>query len=145
MTRPLLTERLDVVAANIESRKHSGELLALIREHEPDVVIVEQAYRARRWLRRIKGYRAYQLWGPEASGIAVLIHHGVRVQRRRALRMTRSWVGPKAGRRHRPRVYPVFVLVKGGVTFRVIGVHLPSHNNPAAQVESLDADRALLP
>ena len=137
MTRPKITEDITVLAANIETRKASQSLLNLIHKHDPDVVIVEQAYRARRWLRRIKGYQHRQYWGPEASGIAVLVRDGIRINRRRKLRMKRTWVGPKAGRFHQPRVYPALVLIKGAVTFRVLGIHLPTRNQPVAQDESL--------
>jgi hypothetical protein len=135
------TERLTVIAANIESVGKSDPLAALIREHEPDVVIVEQAYNARRFLRGIGGYRAMQYRGKEGSGIAVLVKHGIKVQARRPIRMLRYWNGPasKGGRQHRPRVYPALVLAKGRVTFRVLGIHLPTFNNPAAQAESLVA------
>lgn len=136
MTRPVLTARLKVMAANIESRKRSPELLRQIELEEPDVVIVEQAYYARRFLRGIGGYHHRQYHGPEASGIAVLVKHGVRIERRRPLRMTRSWIGPKAGHKHPPRTYPALRLVKSGVTFRVLGIHFPTHNNKAAQAES---------
>lgn len=139
MTRPRVTEQLKVLAANIETHKASPDLLKLIRRHNPDVVIVEQAYRARLWLRSIRKYRSRQYWGPEASGIAVLVRRDIRIVRRTALRMKLSWTGPKAGRRHAPRVYPALVLHKGAVAFRVLGIHLPSHNNAVAQVESLRA------
>lgn len=135
----ILTERLTLVVCNIESVKRSEALLAQIREHEPDVVIVLQAYRARRFLHGIGGYRHKQFRGGEAKGIAVLVKHGVRIQAHRALRMKTWWTGPKAGKRHSPRVYPASVLVKGGVAFRVLGIHLPTHNCPGAQDESLKA------
>lgn len=136
-----LTERLSVIAANIESLGKSPPLLALIREHEPDVVVIEQAYNARAFLRGIGGYRLRQYRGTEAKGIAVLVKHGVRIEGRRPLQMRLSWNGPasKGGRRHPPRTYPSLRLTKGGVTFRVLGIHFPTFNNPAAQAESAEA------
>lgn len=140
------TARLSVIAANIESVGSAGHpigdrLIATIRDLEPDVVVVEQAYNARGWLGKIEGYRLRQYRGKEASDIAVLIRDGINLQARRALRMKLKWHGPdsKGGRQHPPRVYPALVVVKGGVAFRVLGIHFPTFNNPAAQAESADA------
>jgi endonuclease/exonuclease/phosphatase family metal-dependent hydrolase len=135
------------LAANIESRRFSWLLRRHIRIHRPDVVIVEQAYRARPWLRRIArklGYAHVQFargefGSNEAHGIAVLVRRDVKIKRRMALVMDRRWVGPKAGKWHDPRVYPALVLRKQGVTFRALGIHFPTHNQPAAQAESMRA------
>lgn len=134
--------RLSVLAANIESRTSSPELARLIEQHQPDVVVVEQAYRARAWLAGIDGYKHRQYKprkGAEWHGIAILVRRGVAIKRRQALVMKRDWTGPKADKRHEPRVYPALVLSKDGVTFRVLGIHWPTHNNLDAQAESRHA------
>jgi endonuclease/exonuclease/phosphatase family metal-dependent hydrolase len=143
VTRPTTTVPVEVIAANIESRRRSKDLRELIRDNKPDVVVVEQAYRARRFLSRTAkrlGYQHHQYErgpGAEWTGIAVLVSNNVNIIRTKPLLMEREWVGPKAGKRHEPRVYPTLVLRKEGVTFRVIGIHLETHNQPRAQVESL--------
>lgn len=142
MTRPNKTVPVEVIAANIESRRFSPKLRRLIKEHKPDVVIAEQAFRARRFLASIKGYQAHQ-WqdkpGGEWSGIAVLVRNDVDVMSVKPLVMSMSWTGPKAGKRHEPRVYPALVLRKEGVFFRVLGIHFPTHNQPMQQKESAQA------
>ena len=132
---------LRILVANIESARTRPELAILIDQHRPDVVIVLQAYRARVWLNGIPGYQNWQYRGVEASGIAVLVGSTIKLKRRRALRMTRPWIGPKAGHKHRPRTYPRLRLQKAGHWVRLLPVHLPTHNNPAAQAESLAAVR----
>ena len=143
--RPTTTVPVEVIAANIESRRRSPELRELIRRDRPDVVVVEQAYRARGFLARAakrEGYQHHQYKaapGAEWTGIAVLVRDNVDIVRTQPLVMEREWTGPKAGKRHEPRVYPVLVLRKQGVTFRVIGIHFPTHNQPRAQAESARA------
>lgn len=143
MTRPVQhTVPVEVLAANIESRRRSPELRALVRQHKPDLVVVEQAFRARRFLRKLArghGYVHHQYPktpGAEWTGIAVLVRNNVDIVRTKPLVMDREWTGPKAGKRHDPRVYPTLVLRKHGVTFRAVGIHFPTRNQPFAQAES---------
>lgn len=138
--------KVKVVAANIESRKRSWLLWSILKLRRPDVVVVEQAYNAREWLNSRKGYKNHQFrrneaLGGEANGIAVLVRDGVEVKNVKPLVMEQEWVGPKAGRRHDPRVYPALSLKKTGHFFRVIGIHLPTANEDDAQMESIRALR----
>jgi len=142
VTRPAPTVPVKVLAANIESRRRSPLLWVHIKRHKPDVVITEQSFRARRFLSKIRGYQASHFeprGGAEWNGIAVLVRNDITVHNVKALVMNKKWIGPKAGKHHDPRVYPALVLRKCGVVFRVLGIHLPTHNQPAAQKESVEA------
>lgn len=150
--------RYETLAANIESRGTSPDLRALIREHQPDLVVVEQAMRARQFLRSIPGYTAQQ-FAPEPSGllhppppewhgVALLIRNGVNPHHAaKALVMDRRWRGPKnkGGRLHGPRVYPAVPVSKRDDPVRLIGIHFPSGGpdgpNAAAWWESARAIR----
>lgn len=129
-----------IIAANIESLVASPALAELINRYHPDVVVVEQAYHAHDWLNSIPGYRLYQYQGHESKGIAVLIRNDIKMDHRRALRMRLRWHGPpvKGGGLHQPRTYPAFRL-RDGIVIRLLALHLPTHNNPAAQAESMAA------
>lgn len=133
--------RYEVLSANIESRAVSPTLWRHIRTFKPDVVVVQQAYRARAFLKRIKGYNVYH-WkdvrGGEWNGIAVLVRKDVEVVKVKTLVMKRHWTGPKAGKRHEPRVYPAFRLRKEDAELYLLGIHLPTHNEKLAQAESFD-------
>jgi endonuclease/exonuclease/phosphatase family metal-dependent hydrolase len=129
-----------ILSANIESRAVSPTLWQNIRKHNPDVVVVQQAYRARAWLKTLRGYKSYHeidRKGGEWNGVAVLVRKDIQVVNIRHLVMTEPWTGGKAGKRHEPRVYPVVRLRKGvGEDLYVVGVHLPTFNDKDAQAES---------
>lgn len=111
-----------------------------IRKHKPDVVSVQQAYRARAFLRRIKGYKVFhhpRKPGAEYNGVAVLVRDDIEVVSVKWLKMNSHWVGGKAGKHHTPRVYPALRLRKKRAELYFVGVHLPTHNSEAAQRESL--------
>ena len=61
----------------------------------------------------------------ERAEIALLIARGVEIRGRHRMRMTLSWKGPKAGRRHDPRIYRWVGITARGQKWRVLGVHLP--------------------
>lgn len=127
-----------ILTANIAGNEWVPALREVIGHRGPDVVIVTEAYRARRFLRSIGGYRSYQYrrWrGVEAPGIAVLVRRGHKVTHRQPMTMRRTWRF-KGGRLRRPRVYPT-LQVDG---MPVVGVHFPPHGadgaNAAAWRES---------
>lgn len=133
---------MKALVMNVESVKRSEEAEDLIKQYNPGLVYILQAYRARRWLRKYAkahGYRHYQYFGPEAKSIATLIKKdGVKVIKRDYLQMDQKWKGPKQGRWHLPRRFPWFILEKGGEVTRTIGVHFPTRNEPDAQAEALN-------
>jgi endonuclease/exonuclease/phosphatase family metal-dependent hydrolase len=129
-----------ILTANIAGDASVPPLRAAIRETRPDVVIVTEAQRARRFLRGIGGYELYQYTrhqGREAPGVAVLVRHGLRVLRRRPMRMRQPWA---FHRPRGPRTYPVLVLANGADRLPLLGVHFPtggpSGPNAAAWWES---------
>lgn len=130
---------LNVMTANIASRKRVPELPEVLDERKPDVAFISEAYFAREFLKSIKGYRSYQYkvidHGEESTDIAVLVRRGVKVSRRRALKMAQAWVSPK-GRARTGRVYPSLNLKTGGFTWRGLGLHFPTVGNGRAQHES---------
>lgn len=138
----MTVSRLTSIACNIENAIRPDTFRDRIRHNQPDVAIALQAYRARDSLHRIGrdlGYAHHQLEGAEAKGIAMLVREDLKVREWRELKMDLEWHGPpsKGGRRHDPRTYPIVVLEKDGRIWRKAAVHLPTHNNPAAQAESL--------
>lgn len=127
------------ISANIESRVVSPTLWQNIRKNKPDYVVVQQAYRARQFLKRIKGYKVYHrhdAGGGEFNGVAVLVRNDVEVVSVKWLVMDLPWIGGKAGKRHEPRVYPALRLRKDDADLYVVGVHLPTYNAKAPQAES---------
>lgn len=120
---------LSVLTANIASkRERVPELLQAIDLTNPQVVVVTEAYYARKWLRTVAGYKLYQYTrrrGAEAPDIAVLVRADLRLVKRRPFRMTISWRGP-GGRLHSPRVYPAMVLFDGRRRWPLMPVHFPS-------------------
>lgn len=130
---------LDVMTANIASKKSVPELPPVLKEHKPHVVIITEAYFARAFLSTIKGYHLFQYtrkkYGAEAPDVAVLVRAGVKVSRRRALRMASAWVAP-SGKTRDGRVYPSMNLTVDGFDWRLLGLHFPTINNGPAQDES---------
>lgn len=114
-----------VLTANIAGRRRRvRQLVAAIREHRPDQVVVEEASRARWWLRLVRGYKLRQYTrakGTEAPGIAVLVRRPRVIVRRWPMRMRRAWHGPH-GKRHDGRVLPVLITDQLPA---LCGVHAP--------------------
>lgn len=131
--------RLEILHANIEDDPTPRQLLDEIDRWNPDMLSLNQASRARDFLEEIDGYRLRQFGrhhGPEAPGIAVLVRDDLKVLNRWPMRMRQEWVGPKAGKHHEPRVYPILRVEKDGVQWPTAHVHWPTHNNPKAQEET---------
>lgn len=119
---------LRVLTANIASRARVPELVPVIRNQKPDIVVISEAYYAREFLRGIDGYRNVQgsrkKFGSEGPDVAVLVRKGVKISRRRTLKMAEKWVGPKGGG-HDGRVYPAFNARVDGFWWRVLALHFP--------------------
>lgn len=111
-------------------------LARLIDAHQPHLVALSEAYRARKPLGQQSGYRRVQGLLPigEDRDCAVLIRGDLLVVRKGFLRMREPWIGPKHGLRKRPRVYVrVRVRTKSGQTVRLLAAHLPFGEKPRAE------------
>ena len=113
------------LTANLASKRgRVRELVRALREEQPDVAVLTEAYHARWWLLLVRGYKLRQysrLRGPEAPGIAFLVKRGRKIEQRWLMRMTEPWHGPH-GRRHQPRRYPVMVVED---LPPILGLHAP--------------------
>lgn len=104
----------------------------LVDEWQPHVVALGEAYRCRRELARVPGYRRHQArpgkgWRSEAAELALLVRRDVRVLRSDRLLMAWDWTGPVHGNRHGPRHYRRARLqLPGGAVVRLLAVHLPT-------------------
>lgn len=130
---------LTVLTANIASKARVPELPGVLKNQNPHVAVITEAYHARKFLRSIPGYRNLQYarkkYGSEGPDVALLVRKGVKVSRRRALKMALEWVGPQGGE-HDGRVYPSINVRVDDFWWRVLGIHFPTRNNPKAQDES---------
>lgn len=116
------------------------ELAKLIDAHAPHVVQLSEAYRCRRVLGQVPGYRRLQgLNIGEGADVALLVRRDVRVVRQGTMVMRLGWVGPH-GKRRTPRIYRAALLeLRTGARMRVLGIHLPpgAGVNAPAVAESL--------
>ena len=137
--------RLKVIAWNVyeghDPATVEGEVVAMTGLHWPHIVALFEAKNLHGRL-RVPGYRVIQLRPvrnpgrmTETANVALLVRDGVRIKRRGALRMKRTWRGPVHGHLHDPRVYR-FVVVKPrrlGPAWKVGGFHLPFGTAPRAE------------
>lgn len=133
-------EKITVMTANLAGRKEIPALKRVLRDEKPTAVVLSEASRCRKFLGTIKGYKRKQftkVHGSEAPGIALLFAEGVKTKNRRALKMSVPWIGPLAGIKHDPRVYPSIQFRADTIWTRLLGVHLPTSNNPSAKAESI--------
>jgi len=125
-TAPKPTDkRLVVQTTNIEGMKKPplGEGLA---EIQPDVAVLQQAAQSGAHLGRFGKYKVYGFRGSaEARGVKALVSRNSKVVRVRRLRMTLSWIGPKASRAHTPRVFQA-IQVRTPFWVWVVNVHFPT-------------------
>ena len=106
----------------------AAELCKMVDHYQPPAVCLQEAYRCRRVLGGIPGYRRIQGLSPlgEARDCAVLVRLDLTYVGRGMTRMRERWVGPKHGLSKRPRIYPrARVKTKGGQVVRLMSVHLP--------------------
>ena len=122
---------LDIVTWNVcveNEAERIREGLAELAKSRPHVIVLQECYRFRPHL---PGYTTYQLPArPNADGVvsedadvAVLIRDDVKVRRHKVVRMKHTWRGPKAGKRHAPRVFHTFVLAVEGTVWKLGAGH----------------------
>jgi hypothetical protein len=132
---------LDVITWNVcveNSADHIQTGLRELAQSRPHVIALQECYHYRPHL---PGYRVFQLpRRPDEHGlvnedadVAVLIRDDVKVKRHRVIRMKQPWVGPKAGKKHAPRVFHTFALKVDGKTWKVAAAHwaFPADNAAA--------------
>lgn len=129
-TRELHGITWNVCVENSAANVHRG--LAELAKRRPHVIVLQECYRLM-WPKTptLPGYTTYQLPAAarhdglvdESASVAVLVRDDVKVRRHQVVRMTKEWVGPKAGRRHAPRVFHAFVIVVDGKRWKVSGGH----------------------
>jgi hypothetical protein len=129
---PILSRSNKALIANIGGAHSVQKLRRDIRRHKPIIVVVSEAYFARKFLNSFPAYTNLQLplkvgQTREALGVAVLIRDNSDILSTKPLRMTKFWHGPFHGKLHSPRTY-----LKGRITtpqemkLRFLGVHFPS-------------------
>ena len=133
--------RLSVMTWNVENKgDHAADRDALVRmlatEH-PDVVCIQEAYKID--LQGILGYRevyhAYKGYSTtsESRAQAILVRDGVAVKIKSPIAMALSWVGPKMGVRHDPRVHRYVTVNKDRKNWRVSTWHVPFGPKPVEE------------
>lgn len=103
-----------------------GQLVAnLLARFNADVAVLQEAASYHRELQSIPGYRLYTgSRTREGRSTVVLVRRGIPVPRLRLLVTSRPWWGPKAGKRHVGRTFPVVDLGRWpGPRWRVVGIH----------------------
>lgn len=116
----------------------AAHLAQLIDKYQPQVVALSEAYRCRKVLGQVPGYRRFQGFIGEASNVAVLVRRDLTVAGRHRMRMRRTWVF--RGNVRRPRVYQAVRLELGpGNYLSVLGIHFP----PSPGVNHLAVDESI--
>lgn len=124
---------LSVMTWNVENKgdeiadvKEINEILAA---EKPDVVCLQEGYKL--YLGGIAGYKevyhateGYPV-GSENSAQAIMVRDGVIVKSRNPIQMALSWIGPKLGVKHDPRVHRYVTVNKDGRNWRVSTWHVP--------------------
>jgi hypothetical protein len=112
-------------------------LAKLVDEVQPHIIALQEAYRVRRVLGRVTGYRRIQGLLPlpsEDRDCALLVREDLKVLRSGLLRMRSSWISPRTRRPQGARRYPrVRVRTKSGAVVRLLCVHLPFGRKPVAE------------
>lgn len=139
-------QRLRILYWNVYGGNTAAEvqpqLARLIDTYRPHIVQLSEAYKLRRVLAAVPGYKRYQGFNiGEGAEVAILVRRSIVVRGDGVLRMRLGWTGPLTGRRRGPRRYRrVRVQLAPGVVVRVLGVHFPPgpRMNAAAVHESTD-------
>lgn len=97
----------------------------LLTTYNADVAVLQEAASYYRVLRALPGYRLYTGQADrEGRSTCVLVRRGIPVPRVRLLVTRLAWWGPKAGKRHVGRTFPVVDLGRWrGPRWRVVGIH----------------------
>ncbi len=136
---PALLSRLSVLSWNVKAGAARvdtvlAELRAMTAEHKPDVVALQECYNLPRFGDAFPGYSfSYQAAGEaktagyvsEYPANVMLVRDGVEVKVQAPLEMTESWKGPKVGAMHDPRIHRRVTVLKDGVIWRVVDMHVP--------------------
>lgn len=154
---------LHVVTWNVCVENHPDNVhrgLTAIAKSQPHVIALQECYHLTGKKRpTLPGYTTYQLppakrhdgLVDESASVAVLIRDDVKVKRHQIVRMKHTWVGPKEGIKHAPRVFHAFVLEVGGAvdpasggwvrgkTWKVSGGHWAYPDGNAATVAEHEA------
>lgn len=92
------------------------------------------------------GYRVFQVrrksrrgYVSEAANSAILVRNDVKVVRRWFLILKLVWKGPKLGKKHDPRWFPVVLVKHKGRTWKTA----PACHLPFGEKQRAEADRAL--
>lgn len=115
----------------------------LIDAHDPDVVMLNEAYRCTYVLRELGGFRVYQGRDVgEGADVAVLVRRRHEVVNDGRLQMQQRWevVSHDKVRAGREYQFVRLVLNGDGPTLRLLDIHFPTDNpvNAAAASESRD-------
>lgn len=112
-------------------------LRKLLAAEKPDVYCLQEAYRLD--LSGIPGYRdvyhatkGYPATS-ENRAQAILVRDGVDVKRKNPIAMALSWIGPKMGVKHDPRVHRYVTVNKGKKNWRVSTWHVPFGPKPVEE------------
>lgn len=123
---------LTIFHGNVAQVRRLPQIERVLNDHDPDVLVLTEAYHLGPWLRgQLDGYRLVQ-WGrahgAEAGDVAILVREGLRVRGRRLHKMRTRWYGPFRFPRsiREPRRFPRVTVVKAGVAWPILGVHFPS-------------------
>lgn len=104
--------RRRVVIWNTKVGRRPLEVVRAVQRiaHETDaqVFMLQEAHGYVEALRRLAGWNVVVANGQgEAQGTPILVRAGLDYRRHHAIRCNNRWVGPKAGQRHRGRVFTV--------------------------------------
>lgn len=120
-----MSKRLTIFLANIEEISRPP-LLPILRQHRPDVVLLQQAAAAEHFLTTFPLYKVLSSFkNGEARAIKMMVSSTVKVQRVRFLLTFLAWTGPKAGRRHLGRTFMALKIIEPFPCW-VVDVHFPT-------------------
>ena len=118
----------------------AAELTKLVKAHHPHAITLQETYRLRptlkRWAKQ-HGYRLVQRrprkGDSERAEVAILVRKHLPIRKRRSIRLSLPWKGPKAGRVHDGRLYRWVLVEENGVWWRIASVHQPFGQGPKAE------------
>lgn len=149
MTRPKRRRHLRVISWNAEvSRSGAAVLKALrymARRYRPDVIVLQEARPYRDEVQQLHGYSAFIPHGKSGeAGDTITLLRDPAIARAvsavmRVLRMRSQWHGPKAGKLHHARIFPM--VTRGW--FTVINVHRTRPSWSADGAAFVEEDKAL--
>lgn len=137
---PALPSTLSVFSWNVKAGAARvdtvlAELKAMTAAEKPDVVCLQECYNLPRFGDAFPGYSfSYQAAGEaktdgyvsEYPANVMLVRDGAgEVKVQAPLEMSETWKGPKVGAMHDPRIHHRLTILKDGVIWRVINMHVP--------------------